>query len=181
MTSENSLNDWTRWDYVAVGLMILSLLLFFIIGMQLAGIATLFCAMFSYRRGHEQNRAKGINTLSPKALFIGACITGTIAVLLILTHEEDEGSFFDLPSNSALEFDAVDASILCEDAVEARVLHPSTVDMNAFSSSFTENENGRSTFFQTFTAKNSMNLELEFQVRCLFENGNLIDVNISER
>lgn len=180
MDTENQLNEWTRWDYVAPVLMAFALILFFVVGMQLAGIATLFCAMFSYSRGHEQNRAKGIKTMGRKGLMFGAWISGTLAVLLILTHDEDESSFFDTPSNNTETFDAVDASILCQDAVEARVSHPSTLDMKAFSSSFTENENGRSTFFQTFTAKNSMNLELEFQVRCLFENGNLIDINVSE-
>lgn len=180
MAIENNADEWTRWDYIAPVLMAVALILFFVVGMQLAGIATLFCAMFSYTRGHEQNRAKGIKTMGRKGLMIGAFITGTLAVLLILTHEEDESSFFDTPPNNTGTFDTVDASMLCQDAVEARVSHPSTVDMKAFSSSFTENENGRSTFFQTFTAKNSMNLELEFQVRCLFDNGNLIDVNISE-
>lgn len=183
MDRSNSPHIWTRLDYAALALLVSALFLFFIIGMQLAGLAILICSVMAWTRPFDENKANGKPALEPKGRAIVASVMGLLGVTLVATHTEDESSFFDLQSsgNISSSFGSSDAFIRCKEEVEARVMHPSSVDMAAFTADFNEDTDGRSTLNSTFTAKNSFNLESEFRVRCLFENGTLVDVSISER
>lgn len=166
---------WTRLDYLALALSFLAVVLFVGLGMQLAGLATLMCAFMAWTRPFDENRQKGKPTIGAGGRMVVAGIMGTVAVLLVATH--DEGT----SPGSTSSFGSSDAFIACQEGVAARILHPSSLDMAAFTADFYEDADGRSTLNTTFTAKNSFNLESEFQVRCLFESGTLVDVSIAER
>ncbi len=74
------------------------------------------------------------------------------------------------------------ATRLCEDHAKSKATHPSTVDFSKFLNLSTyETPNGRTRISSTFTAKNSLNLELEYNITCLFNGAGLIEANINEK
>lgn len=175
-------HTWTRLDYLALALSFLAVVLFVGLGMQLAGLATLICAFMAWTRPFDENRKKGKPALGAKGRMAVAAIMGTIAVLLFATHDEGASRMSEVTSPvSTSSFGSSDAFIACQEGVETRISHPSSLDMAAFTADFNEDADGRSTLNTTFTAKNSFNLESEFQVRCIFEHGTLVNVSISER
>lgn len=175
-------HTWTRLDYLALALAFIAVILFVGFGMELAGLATYTCALMAWSRPFDEHRKKGKPTLGAKGRMAAAAIMGTIAILLFATHDEGSSSLSEVTSPvSTSSFGSSDAFIACQEGVETRISHPSSLDMAAFTADFNEDADGRSTLNTTFTAKNSFNLESEFQVRCIFENGTLVDVSISER
>lgn len=74
------------------------------------------------------------------------------------------------------------ATRICEDYAKSKATHPSTVDFSKFLNlSSYETPNGRTRISSTFTAKNSLNLELEYNITCLFNDSGLIEANINEK
>ena len=77
--------------------------------------------------------------------------------------------------------DRGDALIACRDYAKAHAMHPSSVDFSTFMDLGTkEFPNGRTRLDSSFTAKNSFNMEVKFNITCMFEGGNLIEGNIYE-
>lgn len=73
------------------------------------------------------------------------------------------------------------AVTLCENYARSKAAHPSTVDFSrVFDLSIVEHPNGRTTVRSSFTAKNSFNLELKHDIRCLFDHTGLIEASIYE-
>ena len=70
---------------------------------------------------------------------------------------------------------------LCEAYAKQHATHPSTVDFSRIMDlAITEHPNGRTRVTSTFTAKNSFNLEVKFNISCLLEDSGLIEANIIE-
>jgi len=70
---------------------------------------------------------------------------------------------------------------LCEAYAKEKAVHPSTVKFSKLTDiSTTEHANGRTTVLSTFTAKNTLNLKLKYDITCLFDKKGLIEANISE-
>ena len=73
------------------------------------------------------------------------------------------------------------ATNLCESYAKSNAVHPSTVDFSRIMNlSAYETPNGRTRITSTFTAKNSFNLELEYEISCLLDSNGLIEANINE-
>ena len=68
----------------------------------------------------------------------------------------------------------------CEDATKQRVNHSSTVDMSLMAIDFQHLGGGQTQLRTTFTAKNSFNAQLEFEVMCDFFGDELTDIGIVE-
>ena len=73
------------------------------------------------------------------------------------------------------------AVTLCENYARSKANHPSTVDFSrVFDLSVIDHLNGRTSVRSTFTAKNSFNLELRYNIRCLLDHKGLIEASVSE-
>jgi len=69
----------------------------------------------------------------------------------------------------------------CENHAKNIATHPSTVDFSKFMDlAITEHPNGRTSVISTFTAKNSFNLEIKYQIRCLLDANGLFEPTINE-
>ncbi|MEO8417667.1 MAG: hypothetical protein ABI475_02960, partial [Methylophilaceae bacterium] len=70
---------------------------------------------------------------------------------------------------------------LCESYSKSKTNHPSTFSFSrVMDLTINEHPNGRTTVTSSFTAKNSFNLELKHNIRCLLDATGLIEANISE-
>jgi hypothetical protein len=70
---------------------------------------------------------------------------------------------------------------LCESHAKSKADHPSAFSFSRITDlAVNEHPNGRTTVTSTFTAKNSFNLELKHNIRCLLDASGLIEANISE-
>lgn len=70
---------------------------------------------------------------------------------------------------------------LCESYAKQHATHPSTVKFSrVMDLAITEHPNGRTRVTSTFTAKNSFNLEVKFNISCLLDDSGLIEANIIE-
>lgn len=82
---------------------------------------------------------------------------------------------------AAKHIDRSRAINLCESHVKSKVNHPSTFSFShVMDLAVNEHPNGRTTVTSSFTAKNSFNLELKHNVRCLLNANGLIEAHISE-
>ncbi len=74
-----------------------------------------------------------------------------------------------------------DAVLACEQAAKAKAAHPSTVDFSRFLDvAYSARPDGRVSLTSSFSAKNSFNLELTFNIRCLFDGNAMIEASVSE-
>jgi len=70
---------------------------------------------------------------------------------------------------------------LCESYAKSKANHPSTVRFSrVLALAINEHPNGRTAVTSSFTAKNSFNLELKHNIRCLLDANGLDDAHISE-
>lgn len=70
---------------------------------------------------------------------------------------------------------------LCESHAKSKASHPSTFSFSrVVDLAVNEYPNGRTAVSSSFTAKNSFNLEIKHNIRCLFDGNGLIEANISE-
>ncbi len=70
---------------------------------------------------------------------------------------------------------------LCESYAQSKAIHPSTFSFShVMDLSVNEHPNGRTTVTSSFIAKNSFNLGLKHNIRCLLDTSGLIEANISE-
>lgn len=70
---------------------------------------------------------------------------------------------------------------LCETYAKSQASHPSTVEFSRFMDlAVSEHVDGRTQIFSSFKAKNSFNLELKFDIRCLLDENGFIEGSISE-
>ena len=84
-------------------------------------------------------------------------------------------------SQETKHIDKSQAVGLCEAYAKKHAARPSTVDFSRFMDiAVTEHPNGRTRVTSTFTAKNSFNLEVKFNISCLLDASGLIEANINE-
>lgn len=77
--------------------------------------------------------------------------------------------------------DRASAVQACEDYAKNNATHPSTVSFSrVMDLAVVDHPSGRTTVTSTFTAKNSFNTKLKFNIRCLFDGSQLLEGNISE-
>ena len=70
---------------------------------------------------------------------------------------------------------------LCESYAKLNTNNPSTFEFShVMDLAVSEHPNGRTTVTSSFTAKNSFNLELKYNIRCLFDSSKLLEAAISE-
>ena len=82
---------------------------------------------------------------------------------------------------AAKHIDRSRAIDLCESHAKSKVNHPSTFSFSrVMDLAVNEHPNGRTTVTSSFTAKNSFNLELKHNIRCILDANGLIEANISE-
>lgn len=73
---------------------------------------------------------------------------------------------------------AIDA---CEKAAKTKAKHPATVNFSKFiNASFLARPDGSAVLQSKFTAKNALNLQIEYQIQCHFEGNSLTEANIFE-
>lgn len=73
------------------------------------------------------------------------------------------------------------AIALCESYAKSKTNHPSTFSFSRIMDlAVNEHPNGRTTVMSSFTAKNSFNLELKHNIRCLLDGSGLIEATITE-
>lgn len=77
--------------------------------------------------------------------------------------------------------DKIAAVNACESAAKQAATHPATVDFSrVWDLAYMPHVSGRARVVSTFTAKNSLNLELKYRIDCLFDGPALIETNIAE-
>jgi hypothetical protein len=82
---------------------------------------------------------------------------------------------------AAKHIDRSRAIDLCESYAKSKANHPSTFSFSrVMDLAVNEHPNGRTTVTASFTTKNSFNLELKHNIRCLLDANGLIEANISE-
>lgn len=82
---------------------------------------------------------------------------------------------------AAKHIDRSRAINLCESYAKSKANHPSTFSFSrVMDLAVNEHPNGRTTLTSSFKAKNSFNLELKHNIRCLLDANGLIEANISE-
>lgn len=91
----------------------------------------------------------------------------------------------EVEANSAMRavphIDRALAIQLCEEHAKSSATHPSTVEFSKFLDlAVSEHPNGNTTVASTFSAKNSFNLELKYNIRCLVNALGLFEGNINE-
>lgn len=126
----------------------------------------------------------GTVSLSPsksqpnKPVFFVTCGTDMNVVNVFFTPEDVASSKrFTAPKH----IDHSRAVTLCETYAKNNATHPSTVDFSRIlHASVSDHPNGRTTVISKFTAKNSFNLELTFDIRCLLDENGLIEGVVNE-
>ena len=69
----------------------------------------------------------------------------------------------------------------CEAAAKNAATHPSTVDFSRIMDlGYAALPSGRSEVVSSFTAKNAFNLEIKYQIRCLYDGNQMIEASIWE-
>ena len=113
-----------------------------------------------------------------KPVFFVNCGDGAASVNVYFDAKRaDDPTPFKAPGH----IDKMRAIDLCEAYAKANATHPSTVDFSrVLDLAYSEHPNGRSRVLSSFTAKNSLNLELKFRINCLFDESGLIEANIAE-
>lgn len=82
---------------------------------------------------------------------------------------------------AANHIDRIRAIDLCESYAKSQTNHPSTFNFSRIMDlAVNDHPNGRTTVTSSFTAKNSFNLELKHNIRCLLDSTGLIEANIFE-
>jgi len=83
--------------------------------------------------------------------------------------------------SAAQHIDRTSAIDLCEGYAKQSATHPSTVKFSRIMDlGVTDHPNGRTTVLSSFSAKNSFNLELKHDIRCLLDSTGLIEATITE-
>lgn len=93
------------------------------------------------------------------------------------TKRADDPAPFHAPGH----IDKMRAIDLCEAYAKANASYPSTVDFSrVMDLAVSEHPNGRTQIFSSFTAKNALNLELKFRIKCLLDESGFIEGNVWE-
>lgn len=136
----------------------------------------------------ENSRCKTIDTGSldistskgshSDPVFYVTCGTGAGAFNAFFSKSEvEKGSTL----AAAKHIDRIRAIDLCESYAKSTASHPSTFSFSrVMDLAVNEHPNGRTTVTSSFTAKNSFNLELKHNIRCLLDANDLFEANISE-
>lgn len=172
--------DTRNWNIGKSSLLALALLgaavaSFAFFGSKIAGCSFLFSAVMAWDQPFEENRAKGKPTASNNLrVIIGLIFVLIGAASLILSPLTVESP------RSSPTIDASDAATICEDAARERIAHPSTADFSILAIGFRAYDDGTAIFATTFTARNSFNLKLEFNLACDFSGKQMTDIKIVE-
>jgi hypothetical protein len=111
-------------------------------------------------------------------VFFVTCGTGTGVFNAFFSESEVEKG---TTLAAAKHIDRSRAIDLCESYAKSKANHPSTFSFSRIMDlAVNEHPNGRTTVTSSFTAKNSFNLELKHNIRCLLDASGLIEANISE-
>jgi len=134
-------------------------------------------------------RCKKINPVSAKVSFVKSTKSEPIFFVNCGEGKNETRVFFDktgrvrkfskpTPKAHVAKDEAVR---ICKEVAKSKSVHPSTVNFSIFKDlSIKEFENGRTRVQSTFTAKNSFNLELKYNISCLVDTGGLVESNIVE-
>lgn len=136
----------------------------------------------------ENSRCK---TIDPGSAYISSGKGSPADPVFYVTCDTGAGAFNAFFSKSEVEkgtalaaakhIDRGQAIGLCESYAKSKTNHPSTFSFSrVMDLAVNEHPNGRTTITSSFTAKNSFNLELKHNVRCLFDGSGLIEANFSE-
>lgn len=111
-------------------------------------------------------------------VFFVTCGTGTNVVNVYFSAEDVAAAkTFRAPAH----IDRGRAIGLCENHAKRSATHPSTVSFSRIMDlSISEHPNGRTSVQSSFTAKNSFNLTLKYNIRCLLDQNGFIEANINE-
>lgn len=111
-------------------------------------------------------------------VFFVTCGTGANTFNAFFSKSEiDKGATL----AAAKHIDRGRAIALCESYAKSKTNHPSTFSFSrVMDLAVNEHPNGRTTVTSSFTAKNSFNLELKYNIRCLLDGSGLIEANLTE-
>jgi hypothetical protein len=116
----------------------------------------------------------------PGATFSIPCFTGNDMLSFSFRAADASNGRSFAPVAPRKPLDKTEAFHACEAATKQRVRHPSTVDMSLWAIHFQDLGQGKTQLRTAFKAKNSVNLELEFEVMCDFFGRELADIAIVE-
>lgn len=86
----------------------------------------------------------------------------------------------DVTLGAAPHIDRAGALQLCENHAKAKATNPDTVDFSRFlHAAVREHPNGRTTVLSKFSAKNAMNMEFTYDIRCLLDANGVIEASIA--
>jgi hypothetical protein len=136
----------------------------------------------------ENSRCK---TIDPGTAYISSSKGSPSDPVFYVTCGTGAGTFNAFFSKSEVEkgtalteakhIDRSRAIELCESYAKSKTNHPSTFSFSrVMDLAVNEHPSGRTTVTSSFTAKNSFNLELKHNIRCLLDATGLIEANISE-
>ena len=136
----------------------------------------------------ENSRCK---TIDPGSAYISSTRGSSSDPVFFVTCGTGAGAFNAFFSKSEVEkggtlaaanhIDRNRAIELCETHAKSKTTHPSTFSFSrVMDLAVTEHPSGITTVSSSFTAKNSFNLELKHNIRCLLDSTGLIEANISE-
>lgn len=111
-------------------------------------------------------------------VFFVTCGTGANTFNTFFSKSEVENKII---LSAVKHIDKSRAIDLCESYAKENASHPNTCRFSRVRDLVVkEHPNGRTTVSSSFTVKNSFNLELKHNIRCLFDANGLIEANISE-
>lgn len=132
------------------------------------------------RCGDIDPSSASLSSTSTKAhpTFYVTCGKGTQVFNVFFTPQDVASRKpFEAPRN----IDHGQAVALCEGYAKSHAAHPSTVDFSrVFDVAVSDGANGNTRVTSTFTAKNSFNLKLKYNIACLLNASGLIEAQISE-
>ena len=112
-------------------------------------------------------------------VFFVTCGSGSNVFNVFFSKSDIEA---DLKLSTTKHIDKSLAIKQCESYAKSNATHPSTVDFSKFMDlEVTEHPNGNTTVMSSFKAKNSFNLELKYNIRCLSNASGLFEANITEK
>lgn len=159
---------------LATLLLAFAVLAFGVWGATFASLAFLIAAFMCWSTPFETNRARGKPTISDKGRVVVATTFAALGALLMLVP------ITEVEQTKPSVLDASDAATVCMDAARKRIVHPSTSSFSVLGSNYRTFDNDTAIFATTFTARNSFNLELEYQLVCDFTGTALTGVKIVE-
>jgi hypothetical protein len=151
-----------------------------------AGVGSAKAAVVTLANRIMDQRSDCLAIDAKNLVLAGPASTGTFSVPCFVEGDLASFDFRVADAISGSNFRPVEpltedqAILACQHYAQSKASHPSTVEFG-WGNKFKGGSDGRTEVSTTFKAKNSFNLELEFDVTCNFTGDQLDDIRVMER